>query len=88
MLNRQGDTVSAQISQMGAVSFPDDGSPFSLGRPFNLKNDGEAAVILEVNLWGMAPGEYVTTRFETGWNPEIINEIKPSAAATALFWGN
>lgn len=63
MLNRQGDTVSAQISEMGAVTF------------------------LEVNLWGMPRGQYVTTRFETGWNPEIINEIKPTSAP-ALLWGN
>lgn len=86
MLNRQGDTVSAQISEMGAVTF-ENGQPFRLGRPFNLKNDGEAACFLEVNLWGMPPGQYVTTRFDTGWNPEIINEIKPTAA-TGLLWGN
>ena len=35
MLNRQGDTVSAQISEMGAVTF-ENGQPFNLGRPFNL----------------------------------------------------
>ena len=87
MLNRQGDAVSAQISDMGAVTFPGDGKPFSLGRPFNLKNDGEAAVVLEVNLWGMEPGTYIATRFDTGWNPEIINSIKPTAAA-GLKWGN
>ena len=55
MLNRQGDTVSAQISAMGAVTF-ENGQPFSLGRPFNLKNDGEAACFLEVNLWGCPGG--------------------------------
>lgn len=86
MLNRQGDTVSAQISEMGAVTFQ-DGKPFSLGRPFNLKNDGEAACFLEVNLQGMPRGEYIRTRFETGWNPEIINEIKPTNAK-GLLWGN
>lgn len=86
MLNRQGDTVSAQISEMGAVTF-ENGQPFNLERPFNLKNDGEAACFLEVNLWGMPREQYVTTRFETGWNSEIINEIKPTAA-TGLLWGN
>lgn len=86
MLNRQGDTVSAQISEMGAVTF-ENGQPFNLGRHFNLKNDGEAACFLDVNLWGMPGGQYVTTRFETGWNSEIINEIKPTAA-TGLLWGN
>lgn len=52
MLNRNGDTISAQISKMGPITFQ-PGQPFRLGQPFNLKNDGEA-VILEVNLWGMA----------------------------------
>ncbi len=87
MLNRQGDTISAQISEMGAVTFPGDGQPFNLGRPFNLKNDGEAAVVLEVQLWGMPSDQYVTTRFETGWNPEIIHRIKPTSAK-GLMWGN
>ncbi len=86
MLNRQGDTISAQISDMGPISF-EEGQPFSLGRPFNLKNDGESACILEVNLWGMTRGEFLTTRFETGWNPEIIREIKPTDAE-GLMWGN
>lgn len=55
MLNRQGDTVSAHLADLGAVTF-ENGQPFNLGRPFNLKNDGEAACFLEVNLWGDAPG--------------------------------
>lgn len=84
MLNRNGDTISAQISKMGPITFQ-PGQPFRLGKPFNLKNDGEA-VILEVNLWGMAENEWVTTRFETGWSPEIIRSIKPSASPN-LFWG-
>lgn len=54
---------------------------------FCLKNDGEAAVVLEVNLWGMPEGEFISTRFETGWNPEIIREIKETSSATALIWG-
>lgn len=86
MRNRQGDTVSAQISEMGAITFQ-DGQPFDLGRPFNVKNDGEAAVFLEVNLWGMEPEQYVTTRFDVGWNPEIVRSIK-TTSAPRLFWGN
>ena len=52
-----------------------------------MKNDGETAVTLEVNLWGMPEGEFISTRFETGWNPEIIREIKKTSVATALVWG-
>lgn len=48
MDNRNGDKVSAQASVIGAVSF--DGGSFRKDTPFCIKNDGEAAVVLEVNL--------------------------------------
>lgn len=86
MQNRNGDLVSAQISVMGAVEFP-DGANFKKDVPFCVKNDGEAAVFLEVNLWGMEPGEFVQTRFETGWNPEIVREIKVTNQTNALLCG-
>ena len=70
MENRNGDLVSAQISVAGNVDF--SGGNFRMDTPFCLKNDGEAAIVLEVNLWGM---------------PEIIREIKETSSATALIWG-
>lgn len=83
--NRNGDSVSPQISVAGKVEFT-SGS-FRKDTPFCVKNDGEGAVVLKVNLWGMPEGEFISTRFETGWNPEIIREIKESSLATALIWG-
>ena len=85
MENRNGDLVSAQISVAGNVDF--SGGNFRMDTPFCLKNDGEAAIVLEVNLWGMPEGEFISTRFETGWNPEIIREIKETSSATTLIWG-
>lgn len=85
MTNRNGDLVSAQVSVAGTVSF--DGGNFRKDAPFYVKNDGEAAVVLEVNLWGMPEGEFIATRFETGWNPEIVREIKVTSSKTALLWG-
>lgn len=84
MDNRNGDKASPQISVMGKVDFSNGN--FRKDTPFCIKNDGEAAVELEVNLWGMPEGEFINTRFETGWNPEIIREVKTSTA-TALLWG-
>lgn len=49
--------------------------------------DGETAVVLEVNLWGMEPGKFVATRFEIGWNPEIVREIKQTSINATLVWG-
>lgn len=85
MTNRNGDLVSAQVSVAGPVSF--DGGNFRKDVPFCVKNDGEAAVVLEVNLWGMPEGEFIATRFETGWNPEIVREIKVTSSKNALLWG-
>lgn len=86
MTTRSGEMPSAQIGVMGEISGLDAGN-FKQEVGFNLKNDGEAAVILEVNLWGMEPGEFVQTRFEVGWNPEIVREIKYTSQNLALIWG-
>lgn len=86
MMNRNGDVVSAQVSVMGAIEF-EDSENFKKDTPFCIKNDGETAVTLEVNLWGMPQGQFVTTRFETGWNPEIIREVKYTSQELSLLWG-
>jgi hypothetical protein len=86
MQNRNGDSVSAQISVAGSVVFT-DGKNFKKDEPYCIKNDGETAVELEVNLWGMPEGVFIRTRFETGWNPEIIREIKVTSLTGSLLWG-
>ena len=86
MQNRNGDMVSPQVSVIGAVEFT-DGQNFKKDTPSCIKNDGDTAVFLEVNLWGMDEGEFVQTRFETGWNPEIVREIKVTSQTNALLWG-
>ena len=76
---RSKQPVSAQIGMMGVITDLTTEN-FRLDIPFNLKNDGETAITLEVNLYGMEPGEFIETRFEVGWNPEIIREIKMDAS--------
>lgn len=86
---RSGEMVSAQIAKMGAI--PDlTASSFHLedGQPFNVKNDGNDAVMLDVQLSGMPDGEFVNTRFEVGWNPEIVKTVKQtSLSGLNLKWG-
>ena len=84
---RGGETVSAQIGRIGPIEGLNEGNFSVEGIPFNIKNDGETAVVLEVNLWGMEPGTCVATRFETGWNPEIVREIKQTSINATLIWG-
>ncbi len=75
--------VSAQVGFMGVV--PDITSQdFSLadGQPFNIKNDASTPVVLEVQLAGMPDGTTVSTKFDTGWNPEIVKKIKATSLSS------
>jgi hypothetical protein len=85
---RSGDMVSPQVGKIGIISELNNANFRLQGTPFNLKNDGETAVTLSVNLWSMESGEFVATRFETGWNPEIIREIQQTSLSNlTLKWG-
>lgn len=86
---RLGAATSAQISKMGVIADLDTGNFNLPGVPFNIKNDGDDPVTLEVNLWDMQPGTYIETVFGLGWNPEIVREIKQNNVLTApnLKWG-
>lgn len=86
---RSGEMVSAQIGKMGVINDLQTGN-FSLpdGQYFNIKNDGTQAVSLQVQLAGMADGEFVETKFEIGWNPEIIKVVKQTSLSSInLKWG-
>lgn len=86
---RSGEGVSAQIGKMGTITWLANGD-FSLadGKCFNIKNDGNSAVMLEVQLAGMSENETVTTLFEVGWNPEIVKAVKQTSLSSLnLKWG-
>lgn len=86
---RSGEMVSAQIGKMGVIDGLTNGN-FSLedGQCFNVKNDGTQAVELQVQLAGMADGEFVETKFEIGWNPEIVKTVKQTSLSSInLKWG-
>lgn len=85
---RGGEVTSAQIGSIGVIDNLNNANFKKEEVPFNIKNDGETPVTLEVNLWGMEPGKFVSTRFETGWNPEIVREIKQTSLTNlTLKWG-
>ena len=86
---RSGEMVSAQIGKMGVIDSLQENN-FSLpdGQCFNMKNDGTQAVSLQVQLSGMDSGEFVETKFEVGWNPEIVKVVKQtSLSGINLKWG-
>ncbi len=84
---RSGEGVSAQIGKMGAITGLADGN-FSLadGQCFNIKNDGISAVELEIRLAGNE--DFIKTRIEPGWNPEIVKAVKATSLSSLnLKWG-
>lgn len=89
MNTRSGESVSAQIGKMGTIANLAN-ADFQLadGQPFNIKNDGISPVELEVQLAGMPDGTTIKTKFDCGWNPEIVKVIKAtSLSGINLKWG-
>lgn len=87
MVTRSNEMVSAQIGKMGVI---DVSSDFRLdgNMPFNIKNEGEEEVELDVQLSGDETGTFVSTKFYPGWNPEIVTAVKQtSQAGLKLKWG-
>jgi hypothetical protein len=80
------EEVSLQISKFGTVTNLSSAN-FSLSgnHPFLIKNDGEAAVTLEV--MPESGSAYVSTVFQVGWNPEIVKSIKKTSGGGTLLWG-
>jgi len=85
LTNRANVQVSAQISFMAELNVAS--ANFTLDNPFQIKNDGDEAIALEVNLWSMPEGVYIQTNFDPGWNPEIIRSVKAKAGAANLKYG-
>ena len=83
---RVGSIVSSQIGRMGSVSYTDGKFSLPNKERFNIKTDGDEAVELTVVLDKMADGTSVTTKFEPGWNPEIVREII-GGDVTNIKWG-
>lgn len=85
---RSGEHVSAQIGKMGVVALTDSGFSLPDGQCFSIKNDGNAPVMLSVQLAGMSDGDFIETQFDCGWNPEIVKKIMPTSLVnTNLKWG-
>lgn len=86
MDTRSGEMVSPQVAKMGAIDISASDFALTDGQSFLIKNDGETAVNLYVKLAGM--DDFIQTRIECGWNPEIVKAVKKDSSATFnLKWG-
>lgn len=93
MQNRDGQQVSAQVSKMGVITLNQVQNFVMDGYPFQVKNDRDTAVTLEVLPYGNfdrdnpSNSQWVTTNIAPGWNPEILVAIKASSQDVDLKWG-
>lgn len=80
LLTASGATTTLQIATLGIVNNLGV-ADFSLpgNALFMLKNDGPAQVELEVKLANN--DAWIATKFDPGWNPEILKAIKTNASA-------
>ena len=83
---RSGENTSVQIARMGVIDATDANFKLVNGASFNINNEGQP-VQMKIRLSGMPEGEFVTTRIETGWNPEIVKEVKQTSVPHDLKWG-
>lgn len=86
MDTRSGEKVSPQIAKMGTMDIATGDFTMTDGQAFCIKNDGDAAVFLNVKLAGM--DGFINTRFDCGWNPEIVKAVAQDASVVSnLKWG-
>ena len=83
--NRARDYISAQVSVMGEIDL--SAANFQMDRGFLIKNDGDEQVTLEVTLLSMPEDSFVETKFDPGWNPELVRVIKQNNASLNLKYG-
>ena len=60
---------------------------FIMEEGFLVKNDNDNAVELDVKYIGDPTGTWVTTKFQPGWNPDVLVAIKQTANGGTLLWG-
>lgn len=80
LVNKSGEVNSLQIGTMDVIpNIATTDFALAADAPFLLKNDGLLQVELQVKL--INSSAWITTRFETGWNPELLKAVKANAMA-------
>lgn len=85
METRSGEMVSAQVAIFGNIDankLTKENFVLDNGQSFVVKNEGTAAVELEVLPAGATDRNFVKTIFEVGWNPELVKEIKATSLSS------
>lgn len=80
LLTAAGAATTLQIATMETITNLAN-TDFALpgNALFMLKNDGPAQIELQVKLANSL--DWITTKFDPGWNPEILKSVKTNASA-------
>lgn len=85
---RSGEFVSMQVADFGVMDVSAGDFSLSGGQKFQIKNEGTDTVTLEVIPAQATTNTYISTKFDPGWNPEIVRKVKQNATSgLALKWG-
>ena len=85
---RSGEYVSSQVADFGVMDLSSVDFALTGGQKFQIKNEGTDAVTLDVIPASAATDTYVSTKFDPGWNPEIVRKVKKNTTSgLALKWG-
>lgn len=78
LVNKSGEVNSLQVGTLGIIAnIATTDFALAADAPFLLKNDGLLQVELQVRL--INSSAWISTRFETGWNPELLKAVKANA---------
>lgn len=79
LVNKSGEVNSLQPGTLEPIDISTTDFALPGNAPFLLKNDGLLQVELEVKLINSLT--WISTRFDTSWNPELLVAIKANAMA-------
>ena len=85
---RSGEYVSSQVADFAAMDLSSVDFSLAGGQKFQVKNEGTDAVTLDVIPASAVANTSISTKFDPGWNPAIVRQVKQNAASgLALKWG-
>jgi formaldehyde-activating enzyme involved in methanogenesis len=88
MGTRSGADLSLQLAKFGVMDLAAANFKIEGNTKFQVKNEGSDAVNLEVIPADAEDDTFISVKFEVGWNPEIVREVKKNTTeGLALKWG-
>lgn len=84
-MSRKGTEDIANVSYIKAIDMAEGYTDAKV--PVNVKNNSTEPVVLTVHMIDAPEDEYIQTTFYPGWNPEIVDEIKPDATVENIQIG-